>query len=373
MAPAVLERCGDSSGTVIGVFHEACADIGDVARTAKAEPKTLADQAFAALTQNDYGQFDQLIRVLAPALGRAGLEHLKQQMIDLSNRPVTKPAEKDRVKIGWSSSGPIFADEMAERSRLSTVRLALTEIADALGDVDAFIEQYEEETRKVPRMAAEIARRLLSAGRAQEAWQTIEATEHQRHNRGWGWPDFEWEDARIDVLEALGRADDAQTARWGCFERSLSSTHLRAYLKQLPDFADVEAEEKALNYAQRSRNLLQALSFLVSWPALDRAANLVLQRFDELDGDHYEILTAAADALAGKYPLAATLMLRAMIDFTLRNNRSSRYRHAARHLLDCSSLASAIEEFGRFEPHDVYQDRLRGEHRRKSSFWSLIA
>jgi hypothetical protein len=99
----------------------------------------------------------------------------------------------------------------------------------------------------------------------------------------------------------------------------------------------------------------------------------VLQRFDELDGDHYEILTPAADALAGKYPLAATLMLRAMIDFTLRNNRSSRYRHAARHLLDCSSLASAIEEFGRFEPHDVYQDRLRGEHRRKSSFWSLIA
>jgi len=244
LAPAVLERCDDSSGTVIGVFHEACADIGDVALMAKAEAKTLADQAFAALTANDYGQFDQLIRVLAPALRRAGLEHLKQRMIDLSNRPVTKPAEKDRVKIGWSSAGPIFADEMAERSRLSTVRLALTEIADALGDVDAFMEQYEEETRKVPRIAAEIARRLLSAGRAQEAWQTIQATKHQRRNSGWDWPDFEWEDARIDVLEALGRGDDAQIARWGCFERSLSSTHLRAYLKRLSDFTDVEAEKK---------------------------------------------------------------------------------------------------------------------------------
>ena len=99
----------------------------------------------------------------------------------------------------------------------------------------------------------------------------------------------------------------------------------------------------------------------------------MLLRSDELDGDRYEILTSAADALASKYPLAATLVLRAMIDFTLGNNRSSRYRHAARHLLDCSSLASAIEEFGRFEPHDVYQDRLRREHRRKSSFWSLIA
>ena len=372
MAAPVFERCDDSSGTVIGVFHEACRDIGEVALRASADPTSLADQAFAALIVNDYAQCDDLIRVLAPALGQGGLEHLKQRMIDLSNRPVMKPAEKDRVKIGWSSSGPIYADEVAERSRVSTVRLALTEIADALGDVDAFIAQYEEKARKVPKIAAQIARRLLSAGRAGEAWQTIETTEHRRRNSGWDWPDFEWEDARIDVLEALGRADDAQAARWGCFERALSSPHLRAYLKRLPDFDDVDAERRALDYAQRSGNLLQALSFLVSWPAPDRAASLVLQHFDELNGDHYEILTQAAEALAGKHPLAATLALRSMIDFALSNSRSSRYRHAARHLLDCSSLSSEIQDFGRFEPHDAYEARLRREHGRKSSFWSLI-
>lgn len=163
LASSVFERCDDSSGRVIGVFHEACSDLGEVAVKAKADPTALADQAFAALIMNDYGQFDQLIRVLTPALGQAGLEHLKQRMIDLSNRPVKKPAENDRVKVGWSSSGPIYEDEIAERSRVSTVHLALTEIADALGDVDAFIEQYEEKTRKAPKIAAEIARRLLSS------------------------------------------------------------------------------------------------------------------------------------------------------------------------------------------------------------------
>jgi len=61
-----------------------------------------------------------------------------------------------------------------------------------------------------------------------------------------------------------------------------------------------------------------------------------------------------------------------MIDFSLKNNRSSRYRHAARHLLDCSSLASAIDDFGNFEPHDTYKARLRREHPRKSSFWNLV-
>src|SRR6516164_1983273 len=45
-----------------------------------------------------------------------------------------------------------------------------------------------------------------------------------------------------------------------------------AHLKRLPDFDDIEAEQKALAYAEQSRNLLQAPSFLVSWPALNRAA-----------------------------------------------------------------------------------------------------
>ena len=290
LAQSIFERCDDGSATVIAVFHEACSDIGDIALTAKVEPATLADQAFEALIGNDYGQFDELIPVLAPALGQAGLEHLKQRMIELSARPVNKPAEKDRMEIGCASSEPIYAVEMAGRSRVSTARHALQDIADALGDVDAFIEQCEEKSRSLPKIAAEIARRLLLAGRVQEAWQRIEATEHRRRDNNWDWPDFEWEDARIDVLEALGRAEDAQTARWRCFERSLSATHLRAHLKRLPDFDDVEAEKKALDYVQGSRNLLRALSFLASWPALDRAANLVLQRWGELDGDHYEIL-----------------------------------------------------------------------------------
>ena len=175
------------------------------------------------------------------------------------------------------------------------------------------------------------------------------------------------------MLEALGRGDEARASRWSCFERSLSARHLRAHLKRLPDFDDVEAEERALDHAQQYKNLLQAVSFLVSWPALDRAALLVTQRAGELDGDHSEILTPAADALAGKYPLAATLVLRAMIDFSLTKGRSSRYGHAARHLIECESLALMVQDFGTHEAHDAYVRKLRGEHGKKTSFWSLTS
>jgi Family of unknown function (DUF6880) len=158
LAPSILDRCDDSNGTVISVFHDACSAIGDVALAAKPDATALADQAFEALVANDYGQFDGQIGVLTTALGQTGLEHLRQPMIDLSNRPVAKPADKVRVKIGWSSAGPIYAEEMAERSRISTVRHALQDIADAMGDADAFIEQFDEQARKVPKIAATMTR-----------------------------------------------------------------------------------------------------------------------------------------------------------------------------------------------------------------------
>jgi hypothetical protein len=261
---------------------------------AKPDPVALADRVFTALNESGYGQYDCLVETLAPVLGKTGLDHLKARLIELSQMPIERPPEGKRKAIGWGTGGPVYEDEIKARSRETTVRVALREIADAEGDVDAFIAQYDEQTRKVPKIAAEIARRLVAAGRKEEALQTIEAAQHRRSE----WPDFDWEDARIQALDALGRGDDAQAARWSCFERALSEGHLRAHLKRLPDFDDVDAERRALDHAEHYKSLLQALAFLVFWPALDRAARLVIGRAAELDGDHYEILSPAADANA---------------------------------------------------------------------------
>ena len=368
LAGPVLGRCDDSSGTVIGVFEAAVDDLGKIALAAKAAPKALADRAYRALIDNGYGQHDDLITALVPALGKAGLEHLKQRMIALAGEPTRRPPDGERRVVGWGMDGALYADEIEESSRKTAARLALKDIADAQGDVDAFIGQYEEKTRKVPRIAAEIAERLLAAGRADEALDLLDAAEHDQRS----WPVFEWEDARIGALDALGRNGEAQAARWACFERALSASHLRAHLDRLADFDDVVAEKRAISHALAYPSLLQALAFLAAWPALNEAARLVIERSAELDGDAYEILTPAAERLFAKHPLAATLLLRAMIDFSLQRARSSRYRHAARHLMDCATLAAAIEDFGALETHEAYVARLRREHGRKAAFWSLI-
>jgi hypothetical protein len=122
---------------------------------------------------------------------------------------------------------------------------------------------------------------------------------------------------------------------------------------------------------QEYPSALEALHFLVSWPALAEAATLVTRRAVELDGNHYHLLGPAAEALMARYPLAASLALRAMIDDSLEHGRSTRYRHAARHLATCVALAAGIVDWHGFESHEDYLARLRDRHKRKVSFWSL--
>ena len=62
-----------------------------------------------------------------------------------------------------------------------------------------------------------------------------------------------------------------------------------------------------------------------------------------------------------------------MIEDTLDGAKSKRYRHAARHLAECQSLASLISDYGGFDSHTAFVARLRGKHSRKVGFWALVS
>ena len=370
LANPIMDRCWDGDDTFAPAFD--LSHLGDLASAAGPDPRKLADRVFEQLTQNAHGQYDDLIRVLTPALGQDGLEHLKQQMAHYSKTPTAQLPEEHRPRIQRRYIGTALEDPVVEGTRLRIARSALQDIADAQGDVDAFIEQVDEDSLKDPAVAAAIARRLIAAGRAEEALDAADAAEPEddtipsRHL-------LACEDARIDALDALGRSDEAQERQWSCFERYLSAPHLRAYLKRLPDFEDFEAEERALDRVRQIRSPVGALSFLIAWPALDRAAALVVEEATNLEGIFDQVLFPAADALAARYPLAATLALRAVIDHALNTGHTLRDKHLARHLLDCSGLAPTIPDFGVFESHDTYEARLRREDERRLLFGNRIA
>ncbi len=373
LAGSVHERTGDRNFEFEAIFSTACSDLGPLAERANPDPVALADRVFEAIDDNGYGQYDGLIAILAPALGGKGLDHLKARLVELSRTLIDKPPADRRGIFILGPGGPVYAGEMDSSGRAFGIRLALERIADLQGDVDGYIEQHDEASRKRPYIAAQIARRLLAAGRADEALRTLDAAKHDGRDRSkLDWLDFGWEDARIDVLDALRRGEEAQAMRWSCFEHTLSARHLRAWLDRLPDFEDDEGERRALDHAERHKSLAKALSFLVSWKAIDRAAHLVVRRVQEIDGDDYLVLTPAAQALAEKHPLAATLLLRAMVEFALTKARAGRYRHAAKHLAECATLATAIPAYEPFETHEAWAAHLQSRHGRKWGFWSLV-
>ena len=373
LAPGLYNRADDSSGAMGDVFRDAVVDLGVVATKARVEPESLAARVFGALCNNDYAQYDGLIESLAPALGSQGLAALKARFLEWQREPQSpRPADKDRRRIGYSSSGAIYAAEFDAQGKALTIGVALREIADAEGDVDAYIAQQTGAAKGVPRVAADIAKRLLDAGRAEEALVATDAVDRERHFGGYNPYHPEWEEARLAALEALGRKEEAQAFRWSLFESRLSVERLREYLRRLPDFEDIDAERRAFALALDHAQPYQALSFFLRWPDLAKAAGLVLRKDRTWNGDFYEILTPAGEALADAHPLAATKLLRAMIDFALDESRSKRYRHAARHLVECERLADKIEDFGALVPHHDFVAALQTKHGRKSAFWADV-
>jgi hypothetical protein len=360
LAEPVLNRVDDSNGSVGDVFRAACQDLGVIAAKAKPEPVSLADRVFTAVQANDYGVFDGVVTLLLPALGAVGEARLKERLMKvLKDRP----------------AGAGGRDHKA-----LTARLALQALADGHSDVDAYIALVPPEQRRLPHQGAEIGRRLLTAGRAAEALAVLEQAKPKRSDAKIArddddlyfcasTADNEWEEAYIEALEATGKKDEAQRLRWTAFEGRLSADRLRAFLKRLPDFDEVEAEERAMKHTLGYRSFAAALAFFTEWPDQARAAELVLTRTSEIDGNLYYLLDPAAQLIEGKHPLSATLLRRAMIEDTLDGSKSTRYKHAARHLLECQSLAAGMKDFGQFETHEAFVSRLRAKHGRKTGFW----
>ena len=410
LASSLQDRCDCSDDAELPLFHQASADLGQVACRVMGSTAALAEQVAVALLENEGGEYDHLIEHLKEALKPAGLEQLRQLME--ANRPPRRSDVKQADGEAASSDGEEEDDEEADgdgsigtpyfdgrdwlvddddfdadcdvdfesdyddesesgyeeddedydldldpdpHDRGQTVRLAMLAIADALGDAEAYLAEYrdhEPTALKRPLVAARIAQRLTTAGRAEEALALLDAAQPLPHQTPPG--PGPWIDARIAALEQLERGAEAQQLRWKFALVRLSSQHLRDYLKLLPAFEDGEAQERALDLVLQHPYLGPALEFLHQWPDRRRCARLILARPDELVRADEKVLGVVAEALEAEQPLAATLCLRALIEAIVEQARSNRYRHAVRHLASCRRLAGAIEAWGAIPDHNTY-------------------
>ena len=347
LATPTLDRLSQAEGPIGDVFVAARDGVGAIASQALPDPIALAGRIVRLLRRDDYAQFGPLVNALTPALGETGQAHLRETLETLS------------------------AARSVRDARTAIYKDALRRLADASGDVDAFEATFAPELRRTPLVSAEIARRLLEAGRAEDALATLQAgTPSEKSGRHQSSLEERaaWQAAMLDALEATGHHEEAQQRRWAEFERTLSIPLLRTYLKGLPDFDDVEAEDQAKAVARRFPQFDRALAFLVSWPDLPAAARLVRDRAGEINGADDTLMAEAARRLEGGHPLAATLLLRASIQYVLTYGVATRYAEAARQLLEAESLSVMIGDFGEYPDHAAFVADLRAMHGRKQGF-----
>jgi hypothetical protein len=334
LSEGVLERCSDTTGAVFGLFQRGVERLASLATAAGTNPEALVEHAAELLQVNGYGQFEGLIPALAPVLGEAGLRRLEEALL--------------------------------ERGGID--HYTKEQLAQGRGDLDGYLELFDPAQLSWPDTAAEVAGHLLQGGRPEQALAVLE----HAANASQIMQAEDWHATRIAVLDALGRCDEAQQHRWEMFQRNLSIPLLRDYLKRLSDFDDVEAEERALLVAEQHPLPLLALQFLVAWPDLPRAARHVIAHCHVWNGDAYEVYEPAAERLSADHPLAATLLLRVMVDFALTMGRSKRYRYAVEHLRQCERLEARIDDWQGFESHATFAGRLRQAFGMKWSFWQLL-
>lgn len=158
--------------------------------------------------------------------------------------------------------------------------LIVRALADAAGDIAAYRQTWGETAQAGAGVAVEIARRWLAAGQIETAGEALRrAAPKPKGLRGrLPAPDFAWESAWIDYLDASGRASDAQAVRWASFQRTLEIGRAKAYVSRFGDFDDVEAESRVLAFAAAHDDVEQGLSVLMAWPALAEASQLILAR-----------------------------------------------------------------------------------------------
>ncbi len=364
LAETVLDRISQTDGVIGEVFFQACEDLGPIAAAAKLPPGDLAERVFRLISNDDSAIFESLISIVATGLQASGLVILRDKL---------QAALASRPRAGKS----------AYDYKATNLRRAILRLADLTGDVDAYINSFSAAEKRLPSVGAAVAMRLLAASRPVEALAALEVAtpssssgpnlaENILVEGEWIAPNDHWTDVYLDALQANGRQEEAQKARWADFRATLSTVRLRAFLKGLPDFDDVVAEDEAIALAVKFPNFHTALDFLAGWPNLVAASRLIIERHGEIRGADHLLLDPVARRLEGSYPLAATLLLRAMIRNVLTYGIAGRYKAAAKHLLEMESLAPTIADFGEFQEHDAFLSDLRAAHGRKQGFRSEL-
>ena len=139
----------------------------------------------------------------------------------------------------------------------------------------------------------------------------------------------------------------------------------------LPEGERAELRTRACAEAMTNPDVAAAAELLFELNEPKLADKLIIERAAELNGGFYGSLTSLVEKARNEGCfLAATLILRALLDAILKRAYAKAYGHGARYLRALQELGSRIDDYRGHPTHEVYEKTLRLAHGRKTSFWA---
>ncbi|MCX5636898.1 MAG: hypothetical protein NTX52_04290 [Planctomycetota bacterium] len=298
----------------------------------------LSELIYLHVHNNTNGLKDDIIIDFKDALGNEGLQHLKGKLL------------KDYMEL--------------PDSKKYTLCWQLENIADALNDVDFFIE-VNQMKGNVSRDAIPIARRLYEAKRYEEALAYLGKADYFQFSD----EPYDYATLKSKILVALGRGDEALRTLWSDFTQHLSSSTLENILLLSDNGQYDQVRQKAYKTAIEHRDIYNAMSFLTQQGQLIATANLIQQRQSEISGQAYNSVLSVAERLKEKFPAQAWILYKALTTNILESSRYKAYGHAA----DYVKIMSQLSQQAEIETQQTeFLEYLKQKHGRKSSFWERL-
>ena len=341
---SVIERADDSDGSIGDVFGVACKRWLQTAKQIDNSDVDWVERIYTLAKAHDYGVRETLLSEANMLLDEASLRVLAGRF------------EGDLYLALKQGLGQSLAPQVFMAS--GSIHL----VSEALGDPDVRVRavtQYSPNPNE-----------LQKAGFAEAYLQ------HQQPEKALAWLDGNWgnrEDSRLRLLAQaqamLGHNDDSADIRRRVFCSSGSIEDFRAWREVLSSTDQEMANQTARDKASAVSDPIDAARLLLEIGDARGAANVLVQRYEAIDGRRYYLLLPVAESLeANRLPLGCTACYRALLLGILSRGYAPAYAHAARYLKVLRRFAETLSDFELLPNHNEFEAQLGKAHGRKASF-----
>jgi len=340
---SIFEMCDDSSGNIGDVFRYDAKELFVDYASRCADKDKIAEIILSVNKKDNYGIRDTLIDCAA--------ECLPEEIIRTMITTLQKWADKEK-------------DEYGKRHHLRSIESLARQIKDA---------ELFEKTRiaswgKLPTAALiDIARVYLESGEVETAHSWL-----KKIPEGETFQAYERDKLLEEIYQKQGNSEKLTELLYQKFRDYHSTDTLQALLDVIGHDKRDEVIKTEMAQILKSDRLRETdAEFLISIGKIDETEEYLLERADQLDGNHYGSLLSLAEVMASENRhLVTSLIYRSLLISILERGYTKAYPHGIRYLKKLDRLATSIVDWKEFNHHEVFKEQIVQAHGRKRSFWS---